>query len=156
MAFSLRVEHRLIFYENIEPVFGRLPSISCPPREDPRLCKGVAFSGIASPGPISIQIQSIYAENHKKKEGSPRRGLLPIAVGETERSDDEPTECPMPKGTRPRRERPSKSRQTQVDIHHRHAHAKNTCPSTEVRWRGRRRMRATEGGRAIVDGSYRN
>ena len=40
-------------------------------------------------------------KNHKKKEGSPRRGLLPIAVGETERSDDEPTECPMPKGTPP-------------------------------------------------------
>ena len=101
MAFSLRFEHRLIFYENIGPVFGRLPSMSCPPREDPRLCKGVAFSSIASPGPIFIQIQSIYAENHKKKEGSPRRGPLPIAIGETERSDDEPTECPMPKGTPP-------------------------------------------------------
>ncbi|MBC8625854.1 hypothetical protein [Alloprevotella sp. Lung230] len=34
--------------------------------------------------------------------GSPRRGLLSIAVGEAARSDDEPTEHPTLQGTPPK------------------------------------------------------
>ena len=49
MGRSAHISQRMTtIYEAIGLAFSQLSSMLCPPRENPRLCKGVAFSDIAS------------------------------------------------------------------------------------------------------------
>ncbi|RKV71431.1 MAG: hypothetical protein D8B56_06640 [Alloprevotella sp.] len=50
-------------YEAIGLAFSQLSSMLCPPRENPRLCKGVAFSDIASQN----QMKSIPTIRRRKR-----------------------------------------------------------------------------------------